>query len=361
MVDQLFRGLLLKPALISFLIAFISTPFVIQLAKYFNLVDDPKKRIHPAHTHQGIIPRAGGLAIFFGIFITSLIFFPFSKQLIGILSGATILVIVGLLDDKYDLNPYFRFITNFLAAVLVVLSGIGIPYITNPFGGIIYLDTWQIKFNLLGLHSLVVWQDLFALFWIVWCLNMVNWSKGVDGQMPGFVAIAAIVIGILSFRFIKSGDLTQWIPSTLAFITAGAFLGFLPFNFYPQKIMPGYSGGSLAGYMLAVLAILSSAKVGTAILVLGVPLIDAVYAIIRRLTRGQSPFWGDREHFHHRLLDLGWGRRKIAFFYWLVSAILGVIALTVTAKVKLFIFIFLGVIIGGLILWFKTLRSWPKP
>jgi UDP-GlcNAc:undecaprenyl-phosphate GlcNAc-1-phosphate transferase len=185
-------------------------------------------------------------------------------------------------------------------------------------------------------------------------MNMVNWSKGVDGQMPGFVGISAIVLGLLSFRFTMI-DLQQWIVATLAFITAGAYLGFLPFNFYPQKIMPGYGGGALAGFMLSVLAIASGGKVATALLVLGIPFLDAGYTILRRLLQKRSPFWGDRGHLHHKLLDLGWGKRRIALFYWLLSVILGLIALNLTSRAKIFVIIFMALALGGILLWLSLL------
>ncbi len=344
---------------IAFLVSFLSTPLVISLAKKFGLVDDPKKRHHPAHIHKGIIPRAGGLAIYLG-FLLSALLLPINQALVGIFFGGAIIVLVGLWDDKKDLSPYLRFLTNFLAAGIVIGAGVGIPYITNPLGGILRLDTWRISFNLFGPHSILVWADLFALFWIVWCANMVNWSKGVDGQMPGFVAIAAATIGILSFRF-SAHDISQTTVTALSFITAAAFLGFLPWNFYPQKIMPGYGGGTLAGFLLAVLSILSWGKLGTAMLVLAIPLIDAVYTLGRRLASGRSPFWGDRGHLHHRLLDIGWGVRKIALFYWTVSAILGGIALALTSQQKLFVFVALTVIVGGAILWLNFFSTFSKP
>jgi len=357
---QLYRSLIIKPLLISFILSFIFTYLLIPLIKKAGLVDDPKLRTHPAHTHTGVIPRAGGLPVFLAIFLTTFFLLPFTKQVVGILVGGAIIVIVGLLDDKYDLSPYLRFFTNIFAALIVVGCGIGVPYITNPFGGILRLDDLRISFEFFGKHSILVWADLFAVFWIVWCMNMVNWSKGIDGQMPGFVAISSFIIGILSFRFITSGDLNQWIVTIIAFITAGAFLGFLPWNFYPQKIMPGYGGGSLAGFMLAVLSILSVAKVGTAIIVLGVPMMDAIYTIIRRVSLGKSPFFGDRGHLHHKLLDLGWGRRRIALFYWLVSAILGMIALTVTSKIKFFLVLLIGVSLGGILLWLNFFTTFSK-
>ena len=333
--------LFFNPFLTSFLVSFLITPLVIKVANFLGLVDNPKKRHHPAHIHRGIIPRAGGLAIFIGVLIASVIFLPFDKHLKGILLGTVIIVIVGLLDDKYDLSPYTRLLTNFLAASCVIGAGIGIAFINNPFGGII--------------HFSQPWANLLALFWIVWCMNMVNWSKGVDGQMPGFVAIAAFVIAILSLRF--SADITQWPVTILALITAGSYLGFLPWNFYPQKIMPGYGGGSLGGYLLATLSILSTAKVGTMILVLGVPLIDGAYTIIRRMASGKLPFWGDRGHLHHRLLEIGWGKRKVAIFYWLVSAFLGIIALNLNPRQKLYIFVLLAFLLGGSLFWLRQLRQ----
>ena len=199
-----------------------------------------------------------------------------------------------------------------------------------------------------------------ALVWIVGTMNFVNWSKGLDGQLPGIVVVAGIVIGLLSLRFVD--DITQWPVMVVAFILAGAYLGFLLFNFYPQKIMPGYGGGTLAGYFLAVLAILSGAKVATAILVLGVPMLDAIYSIIRRVLSGKSPVWGDRGHLHHKLMDLGWGKRRIAVFYWLMSAILGLLALKLNSQYKLYTMVLLAVIIGGSLIWLNMATySLKKP
>lgn len=355
----LFKNLVLMPLLGATLVSFLATPLVIKLAKRAGLVDDPQKRKHPAHTHRGVIPRAGGLGIYWAILILALVILSPTKQILGILGGATVIVIIGLLDDKFDLSPYFRLFTNFLAAILVVGAGVGIPFITNPLGGIIHLDTLRLTFNFWGLHSIIVWADLLALFWIIWCMNMVNWSKGVDGQMPGFVGISAIILGILAWRFTLE-DPNQQVVTILAFITAGAFFGFLPFNFYPQKIMPGYSGGSLGGYMLAVISILSGAKLATAILVLGIPMMDAIYSLFRRLAAGKSPVWADRGHLHHRLLSLGWGRRRIALFYWLVSAILGGVALSLASQGKLFAIILVGAIFGGIILWLNFFTTLPE-
>lgn len=124
--------------------------------------------------------------------------------------------------------------------------------------------------------------------------------------------------------------------------------------------MPGYGGGSLAGFMLAVLAILSGGKVATAILVLGVPMMDAVYTIFRRILRGRSPVWGDRGHLHHKLIEFGWGKRRIALFYWLVSAILGTIALRLNSQQKFFTIILLGLAVGGLLLWLNFWATFSR-
>ena len=190
-------------------------------------------------------------------------------------------------------------------------------------------------------------------------MNIVGWSSGVDGQMPGFVAIAATTLALLSLRF-SAHDISQTVVAQLALITAGAFLGFLPWNFYPQKILPGYGGKTLAGLLLATIAILSGGKVGSALLILAIPMLDAAYALFRRIVSKKSPFLADRSHLHHRLLDLGWGKRRIALFYWLVSAILGVLTLTLNSQQKVFVFLTISLTVGGILLWLSYLLHQPN-
>jgi UDP-GlcNAc:undecaprenyl-phosphate/decaprenyl-phosphate GlcNAc-1-phosphate transferase len=351
---------LLLPFLVALLLTGGVSPFVIRLAKKYKFVDDPHKRYHPAHTHKGIIPRAGGLAIGIGCIVATILFIPITKITIGILIGAVILITVGLFDDRKDVNPYIRLTTNAIAALVVVFAGVGIPYITNPFGGVLHLDTVRLTLLFFGKHSVIVWADIFAFLWIMWTMNIIGWSAGVDGQMPGFVGISAFVLGLLSLRFTVS-DPSQLSVTILAFIVSGAFLGFLPWNFFPQKIMPGYGGKTLAGFLLAILGILSYGKVGTALLVLGIPTMDALYTLIRRIGAKRSPVIADRGHLHHRLLDLGWGKRRVALFYWTLSAILGAIALTVTSAQKVFALLLVAVALGGFLLWVAFFSQFSEP
>ena len=343
--------LAILPGVISAILAYLATPFVIRLAKKLGIIDDPRTHRHVKVIHKYPVPRGGGIATFIAIFLASLFFLPLDKHLVGILAGAILVTTLGFLDDKYDLNPYLRLIGGFLAAAAPIAAGIGIAFLSKPGGGIIDLSQPQLKFFLLGEErSIWILSDAFALIWIVFVMNMLNMgAKGVDGQLPGVVVVAAATIAALSLKF--SADITQWPVIILAAITAGAYLGFLPWNFYPQKIMPGYGGSTLAGYLLAVLAILSTTKVGTLIVVLGIPLVDTGYTILRRILSGKSPVWGDRGHLHHRLLDLGWGKRRVATFYWLISALLGVFALNLNTSNKLYTMVGIAILLGGLILW----------
>lgn len=346
---------------LTFCIVYLITPLIIKFANKYHLVTDPSVRFHPAHVHTGIIPRAGGLAISLGIVIPIILLIGITKTSLGMLIATTILVIVGLFDDRKDINPYIRIATNTFCALIIVLSGTNIPYITNPFtGGLIHLDTWRVSFSFFGTHSILVWSDIFAFLWILWTMNIIGWSAGVDGQMPGFVSISAAVLGILSFRF-NTNLIAEPTVSILAFIVAGAFAGFIPWNFFPQKIMPGYGGKTVAGLYLAILGIMSYGKVGTALLVLGIPTIDAIYTLVRRIKQGKSPVWADRGHLHHVLLDLGWGKRRIALFYWFISALLGCVALSVTSQQKLFILLLVAVVFIGFILWVKLFTQLSKP
>jgi UDP-GlcNAc:undecaprenyl-phosphate/decaprenyl-phosphate GlcNAc-1-phosphate transferase len=337
-------------------VAFLASPIVIGWYKKNNWVEDPQKQIHVKKTHEHAVPRGGGLIVFISILVSSLLLLDIDTALIAILSGASLLALTGFLDDLYDIHPAWRLGAGLTAAVIVVLAGIGIRYVTNPFGpGVIYLDQWQIPYSLLGLateRNLWILADLFAVTFIIWNMNIVNWAKGVDGQLPGFVSVAALIIGFLSYQFID--DPTQFNTAHLSFIIAGAYLGYLYWNWYPQRSMPGYGGGALAGYFLAVLAILSGAKVATTLMVLAIPTADALFTILRRLKAGKSPIWGDRGHLHHKLIDvLGWGKRRIALFYWFSSAFLGILSLYLNTTGKIVTLLLVFAFVFGFLIWAK--------
>lgn len=338
---------ILLPLLISFLTTTVAVFPTINLAKRFKLVDNPKTRPHPAHIHKKIIPRAGGLAVFFGLLISMLLFIPIKQPMMGILLGLLILLVVGLLDDKYpNFSPYLRLVSQFIAALMVVLSGIGISFITNPLGGII--------------HFPPLISYLLALFWIVWVMNMINWSKGVDGQMPGITTVASLILGLLSLKLYFNGDPNQLNVAQLAFIVTGCSLGLLIFNWYPAKIFPGFSGSTILGFMIAVLSILSGAKLATAGLVLLIPATDFTYTFLRRILQGKSPVWGDRGHLHHRLLEIGLSHEQISLFYILGSVILGATALSLSSGGKLFAAILVATLILGGILWLNFFGGLSK-
>ncbi|MCL4208444.1 undecaprenyl/decaprenyl-phosphate alpha-N-acetylglucosaminyl 1-phosphate transferase [Patescibacteria group bacterium] len=335
-------------------LAFLITPVVIKLYRQKKWLDDPTQNTHAKKTHQKAVPRGGGLVIFLSVLIGALFFLNFDKYLIGILLGALVLTVVGFIDDLYDIHPLWRLGAGIIAGLFVVGSGIGIAYLSNPFGeGVIHLNQPQLAFYLFG-KTRTVWilSDLLALIFIIWNMNIVNWSKGVDGQMPGFVSIALVFIGVLSYRFID--DPTQFNTAYLSFIAAGAFAGLLFWNFYPQKIMPGYGAGSLAGYFLSVLAILSGAKLATTLMVLAIPTADALFTISRRIIAGKSPLWGDRGHLHHKLLDVyGWGRRRIAVFYWLTSLGMGMLSLYLNTTDKIITMILVTSVVFFFLIWTK--------
>jgi UDP-GlcNAc:undecaprenyl-phosphate GlcNAc-1-phosphate transferase len=350
---QNFNFVTIFPLITAFLITVIATPLSLFFLKKYNIVDDPKKHKHPAILHKKPIPRGGGIPLFIGVLIAGIIFLPLSKIIVALFFASFVSLVIGILDDKYDLSPYLRFVVNIISAVFVVYMGANIPFITNPFGGILYLNNFQIPFW--QGTTITFLSDLIAILWIVWVMNMLNWSKGVDGQMPGIVAISAIIIGVLSLRF-SPLDQTSTIAATLSFIIAGASLGFLVFNFYPAKIFPGY-GATAIYLLLAVASILSSAKLATAILVMGVPMTDGLFTIARRIMSGKSPFWHDKKHLHHLLLNLGFSQKRIALFYWVVSAILGTLSLVLSSKGKLFAIIMLVILVGGALLFLHLLTK----
>lgn len=349
-------SLLFYPLVTTFFLSLLFSRLVISIMWKYKIVDDPKIHKHQKVIHTKPVPRGGGLAIYLAIFCGVIFFLPIDKHLVGILAGATILLVMGLYDDYLlskgkDFSPYARLLIQFCAAAIPIAAGIGIAFWQSPFGNIIDLSHPQLNFYLLGeTRSIWILSDLFALFWIVLLMNFLNMgAKGVDGQLSGVVTIAALTLSILSLRF--SADIAEWPVIVLGAIVTGSFLGFLPSHIYPQKIQPSFSGSNLGGYFLALLSILTTAKVGALILVLGIPLIDTGYTIIRRISKGKSPVWGDRGHLHHRLLDAGLTKRQVAYFYWGITAILGLLALRLNATSKSYTIAGMIIFVGGLLLW----------
>ncbi len=342
---------LLFPLFVSLIVSLIATPLTIFFAKKYKLVDDPKKHKHPAIIHKKPIPRAGGLPIFIAILITMLVFLPLNNLSFAIILAGMIVIIVGILDDKYDLSPYVRFVANIICAGIVVFSGVAVPFTTNPTGGILHFGVYSISLG--SITFIFSLPAILAVIWIVWVMNMLNWSKGVDGQMPGVAAVSAVVIGIAALRFPQPTSINVY-DAQLSFIVAGAAIGFLFYNFYPAKIFPGYSA-TILGFMIGVLSIISSVKLATAILVMGIPTVDAVITILRRILSRRSPFWHDKGHLHHLFLDLGLSQRSIAFFYWIMSLLLGIFALTLSSKGKIFAIILVVVVVSAIILSLKYL------
>jgi UDP-GlcNAc:undecaprenyl-phosphate/decaprenyl-phosphate GlcNAc-1-phosphate transferase len=312
---------------------------VIAMYKSRGWIDDPKELNHPKVVHTSPVPRGGGLVVGIAILIAILFLIPFSLKIAGIIAGALLLIIIGVWDDIADPHPLLRLGFQLAASLLVVFSGVTISYVTNPLGGIL-------SFEAVPMIGMVI-----ASLWIVWCMNIVNFSTGLDGQMPGYVAIAALTIALLSTRFFP--DPEQFTVFHLSLVVMGAYLGFLFWNMYPQKMMAGFGASTLAGFFLAILSILSGAKLATAILVLAIPMSDAGYVIFRRILQKKSPFWGDRTHLHHALLDTGVSKRMVAFIYWLTALLLGFLALNLSSGQKTFAILLILAVVCMIGTWLR--------
>lgn len=334
---------------LAFVVTIALTPLALWIARKFNLIDYPSEE-HPGNLQTKPLPRAGGLAMY-GAFIVStlLLIQPLTTPIMAVMIAAGLNVLVGTLDDKFSIHPFIRLATLGLSAVIVIAAGITIPFVTNPFAAIndqnwlIYLNTqvFNIQFSVFNIqfHPLA---DGLALLWIVWLINSLNWSKGIGGQLSGISAIAAITLGGTALLF-TAGNPAQYTTATLCFIVAGCALGFLPFNYPPEKQLPGYGASSFLGLMLAVLSMLSGAKLAAAILVLGIPTIDGIITIIRRLAQGKLPIWGDSNHLYHKLLNVGLSKRQIVAVYWVVTATFGALALALSGKQKIYAFAIVGI------------------
>lgn len=220
-----------------------------------------------------------------------------------------------------------------MAALIIIVSGIGINYITSPLGGTIELDTvkWQI-FSINGLpYHITLFADLFTIAWLLGMVYTTKFLDGLDGLVSGTCVIGSLVLFFLSLR----PEVMQPETAMLCVILAGVAAGFLIFNFHPAKIFLGEGGSTFIGFTLGTLAIISGGKIATALLCMGLPVLDVVWVIARRVITKKSPLKGDRKHLHFRLLDIGFSHKRAVLFLWFLSACFGITALFLKSRGKL--------------------------
>lgn len=326
MMAQLLWGAL------AFLLSFIFTILVRRMALASHVYDEP---LLPKHVHTRPIPKLGGLAIYGSITAVTLgVLFTSSlltsgeitwMHYVGVMCGGFILMIGGYVDDRFDLPPHCAIIAPILAALVAIASGMEVEKLTNPFGGIIELQVWQ--------------SHLLVFFWLMIVMYTTKFLDGLDGLSTSVSGVGAIMIMLLSMT-------SAYFQSDVALfsaITIGAFLGFLFWNIHPASIFLGEGGSVFVGFMLGILAVISGGKLATALLVLGIPLLDVVWVVTRRLKQGgiRRVFIGDRKHLHHRLLNLGWSQSRIVILYVAVATAFGASALFLQSKEKLVVLIIL--------------------
>jgi len=300
----------------AFGICLYMTPFAKRMSYKFGAIDYPKKR----GLHKEPIPRMGGLAIVLGFVLTMLILAPFKEeirtlQFAGFIGGALVIVILGMIDDVYNLGAKLKFAVQLLAALIVVSTGTTIDIVTWPIPA--YLDAISIPFTII---------------WIIGVTNAVNIIDGVDGLAAGVSSICATTIMILC---ILTGS-----PLAVALMAAlaGSCLGFLPRNFNPAEIIMGDTGATFLGYVLAVSSILGVFKsyallaVVIAVLCLALPIIDTAFAMIRRALNGKPIMGADRGHLHHRLIDKGYNQKQTVLILYAISAVCGTVAILIAVQ-----------------------------
>ena len=329
-------GTTLAALVAAAILSLITTPVVRSLAFRVGAVDVPKAS---RRMHSRPIPRMGGLAIFLGFLLSTLVFLPLNEELRGMLLGSVIIVILGIFDDIYALPAKPKFLVQILAALVAATSGNCVEFLSNPniFSSEPY---WE-----LGWFSIP-----FSVLWIVGITNAVNLIDGLDGLACGVSTISASTLLVIALIVAEP---------EVAILTAaltGACLGFLPYNLNPAKIFMGDTGSTFLGFILATVSIQGLFKFHMIIsfavpfLMLGLPIFDTCFAILRRVAKGQSPMSPDRGHIHHRLIDMGFTQKQAVAVLYVISAILGLSAVVLTTNgiVKAMLFLMALCVAGGI-------------
>lgn len=299
------------PFLAAFILTFIQMPFTIKIAKKKGFLDVPKDE---RRVHKKPIPVGGGIAMVISVSILMVYFLPINKNLILTLIASLIIAISGLYDDKEGLSPKLKFIFQILAAVILIIGGMKIEFFTNPF------DSHD-ALLILNILSIPV-----TIFWVCGITNTINLIDGLDGLASGVSMICAISMFFITYK------MGRYDVSLICALVAGACLGFLPFNFNPAKIFMGDTGALYLGFMLSYISISGFLKqaailmIFVPVLILGVPVFDTAFAMVRRKLSGKSMVEADKGHLHHRLLKMGLNQRQTVVILYSISAIFGVLA-----------------------------------
>ena len=302
----------------AFLIAFITTPLVKSLAEKVGAVDVPKDN---RRMHKTPIPRMGGLAIFLGFLLSTLVFVPLTTPVRGMLLGSVIIVVLGILDDIHALPALPKLIVQIVAALVAVLHGNVIEVLSNPN---IFSDN---PYWVLGGLAIPI-----SVLWIVGITNAVNLIDGLDGLAVGVATISSMTMLVIAM--LVSDGMVALMMAALA----GGCIGFIPYNHNPAKIFMGDTGSTFLGFILATVSIQGLFKFYTIIsfavpfLMLGLPLFDTCFAILRRISKGQNPMAPDRSHVHHRLIDMGFNQKQAVAILYVISGILGLSAVVLTTS-----------------------------
>lgn len=330
--------------LVALLLSLALTPLTMRLARAWGIVQWPKRE---RDIHQKAMPRLGGVAIglaFIGAALLSRTMpVPFldvnePTRFQGLMLGALITLIFGIIDDRWELPAWPQFVVQLLLAGVAIAHLIIIERFGNPLGSEIIALSWWIVVPL-------------TVFWFMGTINTVNFLDGLDGLAAGVGAIASAVFAA---HMLREG---QESVALLALALMGATLGVLPYNFNPARTFIGSSGAFFLGYALAALAIMAGAKVATMLLVLGIPILDVAWQIVSRVRRGQSPMQGDRGHLHHRLFDAGLSQRQVVLGYWAFCLLCGLLALLLPARIYKLFALLLVALLGAALLWFLARRS----
>lgn len=326
MIDSKLFAKIILMVVIPFTFVALVIPFIKKIAVQIGAVDMPGGR----HIHKKPTPKLGGLGIFLGYLLGYMIFGEPSAQMNSILIGSFIILITGIIDDIVELKPSIKFAGQLMAALVIAIYGGILLKDVSAFG--IYLNFGIMSYPL-------------TIFFILGCVNCINLIDGLDGLSGGISSIYYLTIGIIATMQGKHG-----LDFVLAFVMLGSTLGFLVHNFNPAKIFAGDSGSNFMGFIIAVIALLGFKNVTMTSLivplfVLAIPILDTLFAIIRRTLKGESISKGDSYHIHHQLLKRNLSVRQTVLIIYLVDILFASASIIYILKDK-----YLGYIIYGILL-----------